>query len=178
MSMAIGGGKHRTIRWQRLVPHCPALRLATSALITASAFLYLTAAVDGVVGLASPPPDIVTSGLQDMPAQHDVSLLLYPLTFAGAAIAGLLLLWSGCLGLRSFRTQPAWRRPQIIALAAYGVGAVAFTIGLLSSDGGGLNHYIDEAWHGLNPLQPSLVLTLLIVMVTLLAPMPPEEDEL
>jgi len=175
--MAIGGSKHRTVGWQRLVPHCPALRLATSGLITASAFLYLAVAIGGVVNLAGPPPDIVTSGIQSIPSEHDVSLLLYPLTFAGAAIAGLLLLWSGCLGLRSFRTHPAWRRPQVLALLAYGVGALAFTVGLLSSDRGELGHYIDDAWHGLNPLQPSLVLTLLIVMVTLLAPMPPEEDE-
>lgn len=173
----MGGRDHRTFHWQRLVPHCPALRLATSGLITGSAFLYLAVAVDGVVNLASPPPGVVTTSLQDTAEADGVSLLLYPLTFAGATIAGLLLLWSGCLGLRAFRTHPAWRRPQALALVAYGVGALAFTVGLLTSGGGGLSRYIDEAWHGLNPLQPSLVLTLLIVMVTLLAPMPPQEDE-
>ncbi|MFF5258495.1 hypothetical protein ACFY4C_06085 [Actinomadura viridis] len=170
-------------------------RTLTSLLVVGAALFYAAVAVRGVAGLLGPPPEMVTTagdsgsvvpgpgspvadpaagppaGGADVPEarDRDLAVLLRPLSFTGAALAGLLLLWSGVRGLGARRDHRRWRRRQIACLVGLGLGVAAFLDGL------GAAHlapasYADAAWNGVEPIWPSAALALLVALVALLLP--------
>ncbi|KAB2345676.1 hypothetical protein [Actinomadura rudentiformis] len=170
--------KHSGPRWRgpvslRQFSLHSAIRATTSVLVTGSAALYLTVAFKGLLLLTAPPAQMV---MTDTRPQHPgravtesapgigPSTLYGPLAIAGALIAGLLLVWAGTSGLRTFRDQREWRRRQGLPLVAYALGAIAFGLAHLSVSGG---HMI---WNGPNPVVPSALLGLLVATATLALP--------
>jgi hypothetical protein len=180
-----------------------AARTLASALVIAAGLFYAVVAIQGVAGLLSPPPEMVTTAgeigtpaagdptqtapstqnapsTRDAPipytaqgtgaAAEDMDLLLRPLALTGAALAGLLLLWSGARGLRFRHDQRRWRSRQVTALAGCGAGVLAFALGIGAA--GGSAAYADAAWNGLEPIRPTAGLALLIATIALFVPAP------
>ncbi|XVQ12387.1 hypothetical protein ACQP1W_07435 [Spirillospora sp. CA-255316] len=174
-------------------PASSAVRAVASALMLGAALFYLAVAVKGVGGLLlGPPPEMVTTagdlaastrsarphaelagvhpvGSGTGPGDQNLELLLRPLAITGAALAGLLLLWSGLRGLRAVRDQRRWRARQVSGLIGFGLGTLAFGLGLTAADGG-TAAYVGSVWHGVEPIRPSAVLALLIGSLALLLP--------
>ncbi|MFB4313192.1 hypothetical protein [Actinomadura sp. 21ATH] len=171
-----------------------AARTLASALVVAAGLFYAAVAVQGVAGLLGPPPEMVTTAgenaaqstqtaqsLQNAQNAHvlpadgvsgaDLDLLLRPLALTGAALAGLLLLWSGSRGLYFRRDQRRWRSRQATALAGCTAGVLAFAIGI-GAAGGSAAAYADAAWNGLEPIRPTAVLALAVLSLALLVPVP------
>lgn len=161
------------VSWRQFSPLHSAIRAMTSVLVLGSAALYLTVAVKGLLLLTAPPAQMV---MTDTSPQHvgravaenapgiGPSTLYGPLAIAGALIAGLLLVWAGISGLRTFRDQRAWRQRQGLPLVAYTLGAVAFGLAHLSASGAPV------IWDGPNPVVPSALLGLLVATATLALP--------
>ncbi|MFC5744147.1 hypothetical protein [Actinomadura rugatobispora] len=103
------------------------------------------------------------------PGDQDLEVLLRPLAITGAALAGLLLLWSGVRGLHAVRDQRRWRGRQISGLIGFGLGTLAFGLGLAAADGR-TAAYVGSVWQGVEPIRPSVVLALLIGSLALLLP--------
>jgi hypothetical protein len=115
---------------------------------------------------AEPPPaELARIGAGD----QGLEVLLRPLAITGAALAGLLLLWSGLRGLHAVRDQRRWRGRQVPGLIGFGLGTLAFGLGLAAAEGG-TAAYVGSVWHGVEPLRPSAVLALLIGSLALLVP--------
>jgi hypothetical protein len=167
------------------MPALSATRTLASLLVLGSGLFYLVASVRGVGWLLGPPPEMVTraaaSGsvvtptrMTAYPADGNAQLevLLRPLAVTGTALAGLLLAWSGCRGLRSRHDQRRWRRRQLTGLTGFAVGMPAFAVGLAAT-GASVSvatGYADAAWLGLDPIRPSAALALLVGTIALLVP--------
>ncbi|MEW2358115.1 hypothetical protein [Spirillospora sp. NPDC029432] len=166
-----------------------AARTLASVLVVAAGLFYAAVAVKGVAGLLGPPPEMVTTAgevaVENTRNAHalptaqvttgmsgtDLNLLLRPLALTGAALAGLLLLWSGARGLYFRRDQRRWRSRQATALAGCAAGVLAFAIGIGAADGSAAA-YADAAWNGLEPIRPTAVLALAVLTLALLVPVP------
>ncbi|MFI0353939.1 hypothetical protein [Actinomadura sp. 9N407] len=164
-------------------------RTLASALIIAAGLFYAVVAIQGVAGLLGPPPEMVTTAGESgaatpatgdpartvlnerSAATEELDLLLRPLALTGAALAGLLLLWSGARGLYFRNDQRRWRSRQVTALAGCGAGVLAFALGI-GAAGGSAAAYADAAWNGLEPIRPTAVLALLVATIALLIPVP------
>ncbi|GAA3946971.1 hypothetical protein GCM10023085_31470 [Actinomadura viridis] len=170
-------------------------RTLTSLLVIGAALFYLAVAVRGVAGLLGPPPEMVSTAgdsgsvvpapgspaadpAADPPGggtavpearDRDLAVLLRPLSFTGAALAGLLLLWSGVRGLGARRDHRRWRKRQIACLAGLGLGMAAFLDGLGAAHLG-TAAYADAAWNGVEPIKPSVALAVLVALVAFLLP--------
>ncbi|WP_285700437.1 hypothetical protein [Actinomadura sp. NBRC 104412] len=161
-----------------------ATRTLVSMLVLAAGLFYVAAAVKGVGWLLEPPPDVVTTangqgtgtpptespGSSGSQAVSEAAQILFrPLAVTGASLAGLLLVWAGCRGLRSRRDQRRWRTSQFAALGGLATGVFGFALGFAAA---GSSHatYVDASWIGLEPSRPSAALALLIGAIAVLVP--------
>ena len=150
------------------------IRAVISVLMLGAAVFYLAVAVKGVGGLLlGPPPEMVTTADDTVaatapgPGAHHLEVLLRPLAITGAALAGLLLLWSGAAGLNTAGDRRRWRGRQAAGLAGLGLGSLAFALGLAAA-GGEPAAYVGPVWLGVEPIRPSIALALLAVTAALL----------
>lgn len=163
---------------RRLPPALAAARALMSALVFGSGLFYLVVAVQGVGWLLSPPSDLVTTAPNGAPpapvqpfqgSEQHLEVLLRPLAITGAALAGLLLLWSGGRGLRSRQDRRLWRTLQYTGLTGLFVGVLSYAVGL-SSSGTSAALYTGGSWGGVEPVWPSAALAVLVVTIGLLGP--------